>query len=410
MPTGTVPSISKKVNIKTVMPDTAKDFQCIMSACEDNCCRNTTWAISVDPISYKKYKGLGNETGQRILECIEDTGSMLKFKEFDDGKCPLMLDNGLCYIHKELGAEFLCKTCATYPRVHSAFNHKLEYWLSLSCPEFVRHVLYSKNGISFVEGMASTSHTLSTKPQDSDKALVRDTLAKILSYRKLSLREKFMYMGMFMRNVSKLSIYAPNYERNLRKTIKNYSNGLGEARKSLAQVVEKLGEVQDSIRTGTLMAMSLLAAHVALPPKKHPEGIENEKYYTMMADFHNDVRSGVVAKYLLDTFDRKIAPYVNSKPWLFENYLMYALMSSRFLADSNDYAACFAGFAGEFVTMLTLACMFHEHECFGDEEMVVAMYLFHRRVSHSAVLRKKLAEQFTDNLLVFLVNALGSIK
>ena len=234
MPPENTINIKKQLNVKAIMPDTTKDFQCIMSACEDNCCRNTTWAITVDPAAYKKYKELCNETGRRILECIEDTGTMLKFKEFDDGKCPLMLESGLCYIHKELGAEFLCRTCATYPRVNNAFN-----------------------------------------------------------------------------------------------------------------------------RTG---------------------------------------------------FDTKVAPYVNSKPRVFENYLMYALMSSRFLADSNDYASCFAGFAVELVTMLTFACMFHSSDSFGDEEMVVAMYLFHRRVSHSPVLRKKLAEQFTDNLLVFLVNVLGGIK
>ena len=358
----------------------------------------------------RPHQSLDNEIGQRILNCIEDTGTMLKFKEFGDGKCPLMLESGLCFIHKELGAGYLCKTCATYPRVHSAFNNSLEYWLSLSCPEVVRHVLYRKNSMSFVEGLAATSAPPSTKPQDSDKALVRDALAKIISYRKLSLKEKLLYMGMFMRSVGKLNIYAPNYDRDLKKTVKNYTGSLKDARKSLALVVEKLGDKNDGSRFGSLIAVSLLASQVALPPKKHPVGIENEKYYTMMAGFHNEIRSGEIAKYLLETFDKKIVPYVNSKPWVFENYLMYALMSSRFLADSNDYAACFAGFAGEFVTMLTFSCMFHGSESFGDEEMVVAMYLFHRRVSHSPVLRKKLSEQFSDNLLVFLVNALGGIK
>ena len=42
--------------------------------------------------------------------------------------------------------------------------------------------------------------------------------------------------------------------------------------------------------------------------------------------------------------------------------------------------------------------------------MVVAMYLFHRRISHSIVLRNALAEQFADNILVFLISALGGIK
>ena len=404
------PTIKKNVPIKYIMPDTAKDFQCIMGACEDNCCRNTTWTITVDPDSYKKYQSLEGEVGRRILECIEDTGTVLKFKEFDDGKCPLMLESGLCYIHKELGGEFLCKTCATYPRVHNSFNSTLEHWLSLSCPEVVRHVLYQKNSISYVESLRSISHIPAPNPRDAEKALVRDMLVKIVSYRKLSLKEKLIYMGLFMRSIGKLSIYAPDYERSFRKTIKNYSNGLKEARQTLNEVKTNLDIKGSDSRKEMLLAASLIACQVARPPRLIPEGIVNEKYYRLMADFHKDILMGKTLNYLLETFDGKIVPYVNSKPWVFENYLMYALMSSRFLSDSNDFAWCYAGFAGEFVTMLTFACMFHEYESFGDEEMVVAMYLFHRRVSHSPVLRKRIAEKFTDNLLVFLVSALGGVK
>ena len=410
MPTETATVTKKSATVKTVMPDTTKDFRCIMGACEDNCCRNTTWSIAVDPDSYKKYESLGNDTGRRILDCIEDLGTVLRFREFDDGKCPLMLESGLCYIHKELGAEFLCRTCATYPRVNNAFNRTVEYWLSLSCPEVVRHVLYRKNNISFVEIFSTVNGMPETKPQDAEKALVRDMLAKIISYRKLGLREKLLYMGMFMRSVSKLSLYSPSYVRDLRKTIKNYTNGLGDSRKTLGEVVKKLCEKETGIRFTMLAAASMLAHRVAKPPKLYPEGIENARYYTLMAKFHEEIGDGTVREYLLDTFDNKIVPYVNSKPHVFENYLMYTLMSSRFLADSSDYAACFAGFAGEFVTMLTFACMFRGDENFGDEEMVVAMYLFHRRISHSPTLRKNLAERFAYNLLVFLVNALGGIK
>ena len=406
----TIPAIRKNVLMKQVMPDTVRDFQCIMGACEDNCCRNTTWRITVDKDSYKKYEGLDSDVGRRILDCIEGVEPNYSFKEFGDGKCALMLDSGLCYIHKELGAEYLCNTCATYPRNHHPFNKSVEYWLSLSCPEVVRHVLYRKKSTSYVEAVYSYTQNYETKPQDEDKALIRGMLVKIASYRKLTLKEKIMYMGLFMRSVGKLSVYAPDYKKLVRKTIKNYTNGLGDARKSLGEVVRKLGGQSDAQRLSILLVISVLAHRVTVPPKIHPHGIENEKYYTLMGSYQNEVKDNVLQNYLLRTFDEKIVPYVNSRPHVFENYLIYVLMSSRFMSDSNDYAACFTGFGGELLTMLAFACMFHEYENFGDEEMVATIYLFHRRVSHSPVLRRQLAEKFTNDMLVFLLCALGGIK
>ena len=409
MQTHDLPVIKKNVYLDMLAPDTVSDFQCIMGGCEDNCCRNTTWSISVDAEAYKKYETLNNDVGQRILDCIESRDAKLVFKEFGDGKCPLMLESGLCYIHKELGAEYLCQTCATYPRFYGFFNDKLEHWLSLSCPEVVRHVLYQKKGTNYIERPYTIAKKQSMRPQDPEKALVRDMLAKIASFRKLKLKEKLLYMGLFMRSISKISVYSPNYTSTIRKTIRNYTDNLKGARKTLSEVTGKLGNADQVFRTGTLMALSAFAYQVALPPKIHPVDIENVKFYTLMANFHKDHLNGASKEYIQRTFDEKIVPYVNARPHVFENYLMYSLISSRFLADSSDFATCFAGFAGEFATMLVFACMFHEYDSIGDEEMVAAIYLFHRRISHSQTLRKLLAAQFSDNILVFLLTVLNGI-
>ena len=400
----------KPYRSKHVTPDTTKDFQCIMGACEDNCCRNTTWAISVDPDSYKKYQGLDNEVGRRILSCIEDTGTMFRFKEFDDGKCPLMLESGLCYIHKELGETYLCLTCKTYPRVTSFFNKKQEYWLSLSCPEVVRHVLYQDKFLNIRETPTTLDGIPNAVPLDKEKGMVRDMLEDIIAYPLMTLKEKLLYMGVFMRSIGKLSHYQSHYALTIKKTIVAYNDGLPDAWRMLAELVQKLGVADAASRNTVIMNLSQLAHQVAIPPKLHPEGIENAKYYTLMGNFHRDVADGTVSKYLIDTFDNKIVPYVNSRPHVFVNYLQYVLLSSRFLAETNSFAEAYAGFAGEFSSMLVFACMFHESESFGDEEMVAAIYLFHRRISHNQQLRKALAKHFSDNVLAFLLAVLGGIN
>lgn len=44
-----------------------------------------------------------------------------------------MLEDGLCSIHKELGEEFLCNTCAIYPRSLTQVGGIKEKSLTLSC-------------------------------------------------------------------------------------------------------------------------------------------------------------------------------------------------------------------------------------------------------------------------------------
>ena len=78
---------------------------------------------------------------------------------------------------------------------------------------------------------------------------------------------------------------------------------------------------------------------------------------------------------------------------------------------AEDFSAAYAGFAGEFLTMLVFAAsLFNANESISHDEMIIAIYLFHRKISHNTSLRKKLSEVFTDNLLSVLLCALGDIK
>jgi len=130
-----------------------------------------------------------------------------------------------------------------------------------------------------------------------------------------------------------------------------------------------------------------------------------------MAAFHHDVIDKKAEEYLADAFDRIIAPYVNANKYVFENYLAYVVVSSKFLNEAEDFSAAYTGFAGEFLTMLVFAAgLFHANESISHDEMIIAIYLFHRKISHNASLRKQLSEVFTDNLLSVLLCALGDIN
>ena len=82
-----------------------------------------------------------------------------------------------------------------------------------------------------------------------------------------------------------------------------------------------------------------------------------------------------------------------------------------FLNEADDYSKAYAGFAGEFICMLVFAAgLLGSRKSVGHDEMVAAIYLFHRKVSHSPDLRKTLADRFADSFLSYLLGALGEIK
>ena len=146
------------------------------------------------------------------------------------------------------------------------------------------------------------------------------------------------------------------------------------------------------------------------PPKKIPEGIKNVEYYKLLAVFHQDLKEEK-ADYIAAAFDRLVTPYVNANKYVFENYLAYTLVSSEFLKNTTDFAAAFAGFAGEFVLMLIYAAgLFHANESLTHDEMIIAMYLFHRKVSHNSELRKRLAGVFSNNAIAMLIGTLGGVN
>jgi len=381
-----------------------------MGACEDNCCRNTTWSISVDEHTYEKYKTLGGEIGQHIMDCIEEVEGIYNFKEFDHGHCPLLTDAGLCMIHKDLGEEYLCATCITYPRVWNTFNGKAEHWLSLSCPDVVRWVLYRKKKITYTEFPATLNIDIPpATPFATELSHVRNFLIEIVQYRKFSIKEKLMFMGLVMRSFSKCP-RDDKFSKSINEVLRTYRSNL-RVSGLMADLQRNLGDIHPDNRKQIFLTLAQTASVSAIPPKKIPIGITNSDYYSLMAAFHNDVADKKAEQYLVSVFDRLIVPYVNANKYVFENYLAYVIVSSKFLYNVDDFSAAYSGFAGEFLSMLVFAAgLFNANQSISHDEMIIAIYLFHRKVSHSDLLRKQLSEIFTDNLLSILLCALGGIK
>lgn len=116
-----------------------KEFRCIADKCEDSCCAG--WQIVVDDESACRYETVPGEIGEtlRSVQCIDADGD--RVFQLREGNCPFWETSGLCAIHRQIGEEYLCKTCREFPRAVQDYGAFAEHDLSLSCPEAARLIL-----------------------------------------------------------------------------------------------------------------------------------------------------------------------------------------------------------------------------------------------------------------------------
>lgn len=103
-------------------------FRCIMGKCPENCCE-MNWNILVDAAAYERYQNCGEEVLRGFISAEEPHRILKK-----ENRCPFFMDDGLCFLHKEYGEDFLCETCKSYPRFTSMYEDLYVLSLTPSCP------------------------------------------------------------------------------------------------------------------------------------------------------------------------------------------------------------------------------------------------------------------------------------
>lgn len=172
--------------MKLTFPDYYKKFACIADKCTDTCCAG--WDVVIDGESLENYGNLGGEYGNKIRSLITVDGDGDSIFAARNGRCPFLLDSGLCDMYIRLGHGSLCRTCRVFPRFTNAFGARAETGLSLSCPEAARLIFENENPVTF-----ETEETDGAIiPSDFDAELyftlltARKTAINILQNRKFS--------------------------------------------------------------------------------------------------------------------------------------------------------------------------------------------------------------------------------
>jgi lysine-N-methylase len=134
------------------------DFKCIGTDCPFTCCAGG-WRIVVDSETDLRYRSVEGPFGDRLKKNIETVDGTRRFVLTDDGRCPFLNEKNLCDIYINIGEDYLCYTCKTYPRYSFVAGDILFEGVSISCPEVARFFLNHKEAlkIDFAENKEKLS-------------------------------------------------------------------------------------------------------------------------------------------------------------------------------------------------------------------------------------------------------------
>ena len=131
-----------------LQPKYVVDFQCDGSKCNAKCCGQ--WRIDIDMETYKKYQRIKNPAmRKKILSSIQpstiQTGFQIKLN--NKAVCPLLCEDNLCFIQRNMGEDALSQTCKVYPRMVQQIGNYQFRMLAMTCPVAAEYALLSPNAM-----------------------------------------------------------------------------------------------------------------------------------------------------------------------------------------------------------------------------------------------------------------------
>lgn len=121
-------------------------FQCIGSACSDNCCIG--WEIDIDKHTNEVYQLLEGTFGERLRSSVITNDNDTHFV-MEKERCPFLNDDNLCDIIITLGEDKICEICREHPRFYEWFGELTEAGLGLCCEEAARLLFENNQPIVF---------------------------------------------------------------------------------------------------------------------------------------------------------------------------------------------------------------------------------------------------------------------
>ncbi len=151
------------------------DFHCIGTACQDNCCYG--WRIDWRKEEVDKLKNAEN-CSTELRELIEKSfvpnetlEEMYQISFNEQKRCPLLTEDGLCRIQRELGVEYMSRTCMVYPRKYIFADTVIYRTCYSSCRVVMNYLINDEKSMDLVNIAIKQAKTLYNALKDSPEDL-----------------------------------------------------------------------------------------------------------------------------------------------------------------------------------------------------------------------------------------------
>lgn len=387
---------------RRVRPDYVKEFRCIGSACEDNCCHG--WTVSLDKTTYEKYQAIpamrARSTELFVLTNDPAECNHAQIRHTESGSCQFLSGDGLCNIQKEHGSEYLSSVCATYPRIATKIDGEMEYPPSLSCPEAARLVLLdprllpskwdvtTRRNYSEFLGAPNGEVFLDGNPlrffwgiRAWSLLLVRDRL--------YPLWQRLFLLGMFCKRLE--ALISEGRVGSIPTLLSQYAEiaAQGSLRASLDGI---------PVRAGVQLEMLM---QVVLNYLRHQDP-RLSRIRECLQDFLHGI--GYVesapsvescTRNYVEAYERYYLPFMERHPFLLENYLINHIFRTRFpfrAKPGGEFEPSHHEFlllCVEFAVIkgLLIGMAGHYREAFGTEHVVKLVQAVAKSIEHSQLFR-----------------------
>ena len=384
--------------MKVLKPFYYDDFKCIAGDCIDNCC-NAEWEISIDKKTYKKYRKLKGQWGNKINNNIGRIRSNIsdlrygKIKLKDKG-CSLLDEKGLCTIHANLGVGYLCNTCKVYPREITKLGEIYERNLFMSCPEVARYFVRHKENFYFNMGEEELSDL--DKDYIVDKSYnenlynllwySRSLAMEIIQFKEIEIWKRIIFLKILTDKVQKL-IDEENYE-NYEKVLNTFRNEITNI-----DVINSLDKIKFVEDVKFDFIQSIINKSSQLKGVKYSQLI-NDYYEVFNAT--DDKKENLK---LLFEKEREFNIFLKDYENILENLLIYliygyfmlALYSKDLNKQVNKVIITYS-----MIKMLLLGRWFKNNKKLEEEDFVEVIYVFSRVIEHNRSFLNKIYEAIKE--------------
>ena len=384
--------------MKVLKPFYYDDFKCIAGDCIDNCC-HAEWEISIDKKTYKKYRKLKGQWGNKINNNIGRIRSNIsdlrygKIKLKDKG-CSLLDEKGLCTIHANLGVGYLCNTCKVYPREITKLGEIYERNLFMSCPEVARYFVRHKENFYFNMGEEELSdldkdYILDKSYDEKLYNLLWDSRSlamEIIQFKEIEIWKRIIFLKILTDKVQKL-IDEENYE-NYEKVLKSFRNEI-----SNINVINSLDKIKlvPKVKINFIKSVVDISEKVSRNKIKYNNLLEQYKKL-----FENDIDSNfenVIKK------EYEFNKYLNNEEYIMENLLIYLIykyfMGALYTKDLNkEINNVIISYA--MIKMLLLGQYDANENKLKEDDLVEVFYVFSRVIEHNKIFLDKIYEAIKE--------------